>query len=123
MGCHPFQLHEFFGKLRFYPLVNSHGFRLVAFAQLMDHLPLHTFRRSVERFPSNYPTKTFSHIDQFLYMAFAQLTYRDSLRDIEACLRVHQTKLYHLGIRGRFSRICQWVTRLMYLRLLNSVEQ
>ena len=70
----------------------------------MEHLPLHTFRRSVERFPSNYPTKTFSHLDQFLCMAFAQLTYRESLRDIEACLRAHQAKLYHLGIRGRVSR-------------------
>jgi Domain of unknown function (DUF4372)/Transposase DDE domain len=76
----------------------------LVFAQLMDHLPLHTFRRSVERFPSNYPTKTFSHLDQFLCMAFAQLTYRESLRDIEACLRAHQAKLYHLGIRGRVSR-------------------
>jgi Domain of unknown function (DUF4372)/Transposase DDE domain len=80
-----------------------HSGKLV-FAQLMDHLPLHTFRRSVERFPSNYPTKTFSHLDQFLCMAFAQLTYRESLRDIEACLRAHQAKLYHLGIRGRVSR-------------------
>jgi Domain of unknown function (DUF4372)/Transposase DDE domain len=76
----------------------------LVFAQLMEHLPLHTFRRSVERFPSNYPTKTFSHLDQFLCMAFAQLTYRESLRDIEACLRAHQAKLYHLGIRGRVSR-------------------
>jgi len=76
----------------------------LVFAQLMEHLPLHTFRRSVERFPSNYPTKTFSHLDQVLCMAFAQLTYRESLRDIEACLRAHQAKLYHLGIRGRVSR-------------------
>ena len=74
------------------------------FAQLIGHLPFHTFRRSVERFPSGYPTKTFSHLDQFLCMAFAQLTCRESLRDIEACLRAHQAKLYHLGIRGRVSR-------------------
>jgi hypothetical protein len=59
---------------------------------------------ALERFPSNYPTKTFSHLDQFLCMAFAQLTYRESLRDIEACLMGAQAKLYHLGIRGRVSR-------------------
>jgi len=80
-----------------------HSGKLV-FAQLMEHLPLHTFRRSIARFPSQYPTKTFSHLDQFLSMAFAQLTYRESLRDIETCLRAHQAKLYHLGIRGRISR-------------------
>ena len=74
------------------------------FAQLMEHLPLHTFRRCVRRYPSKYPTKTFSHLDQFLCMAFAQLTYRESLRDIETCLRAHQTKLYHLGIRGNIAR-------------------
>jgi hypothetical protein len=70
----------------------------------MDHLPLHTFRRCVQRYPSKYPTKTFSHLDQFLCMAFAQLTYRESLRDIETCLRAHQAKLYHLGIRGSIAR-------------------
>lgn len=80
-----------------------HSGKLV-FAQLMEHLPLHTFRRSVARFPSKYPTRTFSHLDQFLCMAFAQLTYRESLRDIETCLRAHQPKLFHLGIRGRVSR-------------------
>ena len=74
------------------------------FAQLMECLPLHTFRRCVERYPSKYPTKTFSHLDQFLCMAFAQLTYRESLRDIETCLRAHQTKLYHLGIRGNIAK-------------------
>ena len=73
-------------------------------AQLMECLPLHTFRRCVERYPSKYPTKTFSHLDQFLCMAFAQLTYRESLRDIETCLRAHQTKLYHLGIRGNIAK-------------------
>lgn len=76
----------------------------LVFAQLMEHLPLHTFRRCVERYPSKYPTKTFSHLDQFLCMAFAQLTYRESLRDIEICLRAHQTKLYHLGIRGNIAK-------------------
>ena len=76
----------------------------LVFAQLMEHLPLHTFRRYVRRYPSKYPTKTFSHLDQFLCMAFAQLTYRESLRDIETCLRAHQAKLYHLGIRGNIAR-------------------
>ena len=61
----------------------------LVFAQLMDFLPLHTFRRCVARYPSNYPTKTFSHLDQYLCMAFAQLTFRESLRDIEVCLRAH----------------------------------
>jgi hypothetical protein len=74
------------------------------FAQLMDFLPLHTFRRCVARYPANYPTKTFSHLDQYLCMAFAQLTFRESLRDIEVCLRAHEEKLYHLGIRGHVAR-------------------
>ena len=76
----------------------------LVFAQLMDHLPLHTFRRCVARYPGRYPTLTFSHFDQFLCMAFAQLTFRESLRDIETCLRAHSAKLYHLGIRGGIAR-------------------
>ena len=76
----------------------------LVFAQLMDFLPLHTFRRCVARYPSNYLTKTFSHLDQYLSMAFAQLTFRESLRDIEVCLRAHEAKLYHLGIRGHVAR-------------------
>ena len=76
----------------------------LVFAQLMDFLPLHTFRRCVARYPSNYPTKTFSHLDQYLSMTFAQLTFRESLRDIEVCLRAHEAKLYHLGIRGHVAR-------------------
>jgi hypothetical protein len=76
----------------------------LVFAQLMENLPLHTFRRCVQRYPSKYPTKTFSHLDQFLCLAFAQLTYRESLRDIETCLRAHQAKLYHLGIRGNIAK-------------------
>jgi hypothetical protein len=80
-----------------------HSGKLV-FAQLMEHLPLHTFRRCVAKYPSRYPTLTFSHLDQFLCMAFAQLTFRESLRDIETCLRAHSTKLYHLGIRGGIAR-------------------
>ena len=76
----------------------------LVFAQVMDFLPLHTFRRCVARYPSHYPTKTFSHLDQYLCMAFAQLTFRESLRDIEVCLRAHESKLYHLGIRGHVAR-------------------
>jgi Domain of unknown function (DUF4372)/Transposase DDE domain len=70
----------------------------------MEHLPLHTFRQCVAKYPSRYPTLKFSHLDQFLCMAFAQLTCRESLRDIEACLRAQPTKLYHLGIRSQVSR-------------------
>ena len=80
-----------------------HAGKLV-FAQLMGHLPLHTFRQCVAKYPSRYPTLKFSHLDQFLCMAFAQLTYRESLRDIETCLRAHQAKLYHLGIRGNIAK-------------------
>jgi hypothetical protein len=80
-----------------------HSGKLV-FAQLMEHLPLHTFRRCVAKYPSRYPVLTFSHLDQFLCMAFAQLTFRESLRDIETCLRANTTKLYHLGIRGGIAR-------------------
>ena len=76
----------------------------LVFAQLMDFLPLHTFRRCVQRYPSPRVTKTFSSLDQFLCMAFAQLTFRESLRDIEVCLRSHEAKLYHLGIRGHVAR-------------------
>lgn len=76
----------------------------LVFAQLMDHLPQQTFSRCVAKYPGKYPTLTFSHMDQFLCMAFAQLTYRESLRDIETCLRAHLSKLYHLGIRGRIAR-------------------
>jgi len=74
------------------------------FAQLMEHLPLTTFRRCVARYSGEHKIKTFSCLDQFLCMAFAQLTYRESLRDIEACLRAQRNKLYHLGIRAVVSR-------------------
>src|SRR6187551_966550 len=80
-----------------------HSGKLV-FAQLIEHLPLHTFRRCVARYPSRYPVLRFSHLDQFLCMAFAQLTFRESLRDIETCLRANSSKLYHLGIRGGIAR-------------------
>jgi len=74
------------------------------FAQLMDFLPSKAFQRCVKRYQGDYKLKSFSCWDQFLCMTFAQLTYRESLRDIEACLRAQQTKLYHLGIRGQVSR-------------------
>jgi hypothetical protein len=66
----------------------------------MDHLPKHQFRRCVERYRGNHRARSFSCLDQFLCMAFAQLTYRESLRDIEACLGAMGAKLYHAGIRG-----------------------
>jgi len=74
------------------------------FSQIMDFLPLYEFRKCVKRYRGNYKVKSFSCLDQFLCMAFAQLTYRESLRDIEACLRSMQNKLYHMGIRGGVSR-------------------
>jgi hypothetical protein len=74
------------------------------FAQLMDFLPAYQFQKCVDRYQGHYKVKTFSCWDQFLCLAFAQLTYRESLRDIEACLRVANRRLYHLGIRGRVSR-------------------
>ncbi len=74
------------------------------FAQLMDFLPLHDFRCCVERYRGDYKVQSFSCLDQFLCLAFAQLTYRESLRDIEACLRAQQSKLYHMGLRGGVSR-------------------
>jgi len=74
------------------------------FAQLMDFLPSYEFHRCVQQYNGNYKIKSFSCWDQFLCMAFAQLTYRESLRDIQACLRAAQLKLYHLGIRGKVSR-------------------
>jgi IS4 transposase len=77
--------------------------RLV-FSQLMDYLPIHTFRRCVQRYRGNYKIKYFKCLDQYLCMAFAQLTYRESLRDIEACLRAQRKKLYHMGIRSNVSR-------------------
>ena len=74
------------------------------FAQLMDLIPAHEFRRCVERYQGNYKVSTFSCWDQFLCMAFAQLTYRESLRDIETCLRALGPRLYHAGVRGHVSR-------------------
>lgn len=76
----------------------------LVFAQLMEHLPLHTFRRCVRRYGGEHKVKSFSCIDQLLIMTFAQLTFRESLRDIEACLRAQPEKLYHMGIRGGIAR-------------------
>lgn len=76
----------------------------LVFAQLMGHLQLPVFRKCVKLYAESSKPVSFSYLDQFLCMAFAQLTYRESLRDIEACLRAHKTKLYHLGIRGRVLR-------------------
>ncbi|MGA9887429.1 MAG: IS4 family transposase [Candidatus Acidiferrales bacterium] len=74
------------------------------FAQLMDFIPTYEFRRCVARYRGQYRVRSFSCWDQFLAMAFAQLTYRESLRDIETCLRALGGKLYHVGIRGQVSR-------------------
>ncbi|MGC2167395.1 MAG: IS4 family transposase [Gallionella sp.] len=74
------------------------------FTQVMDFIPLHTFRRCVARYQGNNNVRSFTCLDQYLCMAFAQLTYRESLRDIEVCLRAQQQKLYHMGIRGTVAR-------------------
>ncbi len=74
------------------------------FSQIMDFLPKHKFRRCVNRYGGNYRVLSFTCFDQFMCMAFAQLTYRESLRDIECCLRALREKLYHIGIRGKVSR-------------------
>jgi hypothetical protein len=76
----------------------------IVFAQLMDFLPTYEFHRCVQRYQGNRRVRSFSCLDQFLCMAFSQLTYRESLRDIETCLRAMENKLYHVGIRGRVSR-------------------
>ena len=74
------------------------------FSQLMDFLPMDDFRKCVLRYHGNHKVQSFSCLDQFLCMAFAQLTFRESLRDIESCLRAIQSKLYHMGIRGSVAR-------------------
>ncbi len=74
------------------------------FAQLMDHIPPHEFHKCVARYRGNYKLRGFSCLDQFLCLAFAQLTFRESLRDIEACLRSVEGKLYHMGFRGKVAR-------------------
>ena len=74
------------------------------FSQILDFIPKHQFRTCVNRYNGNYRVKSFSCFDQYLTMAFAQLTYRESLRDIETCLRALHPKLYRCGFRGNVSR-------------------
>ncbi len=74
------------------------------FSQIMEFLPLYEFHKCIQRYHGDYKVQSFSCLDQFLCMAFAQLTYRESLRDIESCLRFMQPKLYHMGLRGQVSR-------------------
>lgn len=74
------------------------------FKQVMDSMPLPFFRRCVAKYKGDHRVRSFSCLDQFLCMAFAQITYRESLRDIEVCLRSQNKKLYHMGIRGKVSR-------------------
>jgi Domain of unknown function (DUF4372)/Transposase DDE domain len=74
------------------------------FAQVMEHFPTYEFQKCVTRYDGDFRKRRFSCLDQFLCLGFAQLTYRESLRDIEACLRSVQGKLYHMGFRGRISR-------------------
>src|SRR5438105_4908368 len=74
------------------------------FSQVLDFLPKHEFNQCVRRYRGNYRMRTLSCLDQFLAMTFAQLTYRESLRDLETCLQALQSKLYHAGFRGPISR-------------------
>jgi len=74
------------------------------FAQLMEHFPAYEFQKCVARYGGDFRKRSFSCLDQFYCLGFAQLTYRESLRDIEACLRSVHTKLYHMGFRGHISR-------------------
>lgn len=76
----------------------------LVFSQVMDFMPLHTFRRCVSRYQGNYKVTRFTCLDQYLTMAFAQLTYRESLRDIEACLQAQYRKVFHMGIRSKVCR-------------------
>ena len=76
----------------------------IIFSQIMDFVPLYEFRKCVQRYSGNYKVRSFSCWSQFLCMAFAQLTYRESLRDIESCLNSMQKKLYHMGFGGKISR-------------------
>ena len=80
-----------------------HSGRFV-FSQLMEHLPAKVFRRCVQRYRGDRRIQSFTCLDQFLCLAFAQLTHRESLRGIEVCLRAHREKLYHMGIRGGMAR-------------------
>ena len=76
----------------------------LVFAQIMEHIPMKAFHRCVQSYNGNHKVKSFSCLDQYLCMAFAQLTYRESLRETEICLRSQNKKLYHMGIRGGIAR-------------------
>ena len=74
------------------------------FAQILEHLPRYEFDKFVKKYEGNHRVRKFSCYDQFLCLAYAQLTYRESLRDIETCLNSHHEKLYHIGFRSQISR-------------------
>jgi hypothetical protein len=82
----------------------------LVFAQLMEHLSLTTFRRCVARYGGHHKIKRFTSLDQYLSMAFAQLTFRESLRDIEACLRAQSSELLSLGLSQHGSAQHRWPT-------------
>ena len=76
----------------------------IVFSQVLDFLPRKQFRKCVSRYRGNYRTRSFTCYDQFLCMAFAQLAYRESLRDTVLCLRAVREKLHHVGIQGKVAR-------------------
>jgi len=90
----------------------------IIFSPLMEFLPQYAFRKCVNRYQGNYRMRSFSYYDQFLCKAFAQLTFRESLRDIECCLRALEEKLYHAGIRDQVYRStladARAIVRLMF---------
>lgn len=75
----------------------------IVFAQVMEFLPIYEFQKCVQRYCGHYKVKRFSCLDQFFCLAFAQLTYRSSMRDVVTCLRATKNKLYHMGIRSQIS--------------------
>ena len=83
------------------------------FSQVIDFLPKIKFRQCVNRYNGNHRIRSFTCYNQFLCMAFAQLAYRESLRDIECCLRAMREKLYHMGIRGR-SPAARWLMQMKF---------
>jgi len=74
------------------------------FSQILEYLPLNVLHRCVDRYNGNFNVQTFTCLDQFLCHVYAQLTYRESLRDIEVCLRSQPSKLYHMGFSGLVAR-------------------
>ncbi|MCF8025814.1 MAG: DUF4372 domain-containing protein [Desulfobacteraceae bacterium] len=76
----------------------------IVFSQVTDYIPMHSFRSCVKRYQGNRKIKSFTCHDQYMRMAFAQMTFRESLRDIEACLKAQKKKLYHMGIQGTVAR-------------------